>query len=95
MSELLRYIAQNLVDKPDEVQVSVRHEEKDALVYELRTAPEDVGKVIGKQGRTAKAIRAILSASRVEDDQRARLEIVQYMPAHRQAEKETDQAEAE
>ena len=49
----------------------------------------------GEGHGTAKAIRAILSASRVEDDQRARLEIVQYMPPHRQAEKETDQAEAE
>lgn len=75
MSELVRYIAQNLVDQPDQVTVQSR-EEDDSLTYELRVAQEDLGKVIGKQGRTAKAIRAVMAASQT-DDHRARLEIVE------------------
>ena len=75
MSELIRYIAQNLVDQPDQVRVDMRQED-DSLTYELRVAQEDLGKVIGKQGRTAKAIRAVLAAS-LTDDRRARLEIVE------------------
>ena len=84
MSELLRFIAQKLVDRPDQVRVTVR-EEDEGLAYELRVAPEDIGKIIGKQGRTAKAIRAIMAAART-DDSRARLEI---------AEKVTEKATAE
>ncbi|MDO5675718.1 MAG: KH domain-containing protein [bacterium] len=75
MSELVRYIAQNLVDQPDQVSVQSR-EEGESLTYELRVAQEDLGKVIGKQGRTAKAIRAVMAASQT-DDRRARLEIVE------------------
>ena len=75
MSELIRYIAQNLVDQPEQVSVQSR-EEDDSLTYELRVAQEDLGKVIGKQGRTAKAIRAVMAASQT-DDRRARLEIVE------------------
>ena len=51
-------------------------EEDESLTYELRVAQEDLGKVIGKQGRTAKAIRAVMAASQT-DDRRARLEIVE------------------
>ncbi len=75
MSELIRYIAQNLVDQPEQVSVQSR-EEDESLTYELRVAQEDLGKVIGKQGRTAKAIRAVMAASQT-DDRRARLEIVE------------------
>lgn len=75
MSELLRYIAQNLVSRPDQVRVDVRREDED-LCYALHVAQEDLGKIIGKQGRTAKAIRAVLAASQTED-RRARLEIVE------------------
>ena len=75
MEELVRYIAQNLVDQPDQVRVDMRQED-DSLTYELRVAQEDLGKVIGKQGRTAKAIRAVMAASQT-DDRRARLEIVE------------------
>lgn len=75
MSELIRYIAQNLVDQPDQVSVQSR-EEDESLTYELRVAQEDLGKVIGKQGRTAKAIRAVMAASQT-DDRHARLEIVE------------------
>ncbi len=75
MSELIRYIAQNLVDHPDQVRVDIRDEDE-SFTYELRVAQEDLGKVIGKQGRTAKAIRSIMAASQT-DDRRARLEIVE------------------
>ena len=61
MKELLTYIAQNLVDHPD--QVSVNEVDCDGeLVLELRVAPEDMGKVIGRQGRIAKEIRAVVRA---------------------------------
>ena len=69
MSELVRYIAQNLVDQPDQVCV------------DMREAEEDIGKVIGKQGRTAKAIRAIMAAAQT-DDRRARLEIAEKAAAN-------------
>ena len=75
MSELLRYIALNLVEQPDQVRVETR-EDADGLAYELHVAQEDIGKLIGKQGRTAKAIRAVLAAART-DDARARLEIAE------------------
>ncbi len=75
MSELLQYIVRNLVAQPDQVRVDVRQEDE-GLCYALHVAQEDLGKVIGKQGRTAKAIRAVLAAS-LTDDRRARLEIVE------------------
>lgn len=59
MKELLLYIAQNLVDSPDDVTVTER-EEADKTVYELRVAPDDMGKVIGRHGRIAKEIRALM-----------------------------------
>ena len=75
MSELLCFIARKLVDQPDQVRVTVRDEDE-GLAYELHVAPEDIGKIIGKQGRTAKAIRAVMAAARTED-RRARLEIAE------------------
>jgi predicted RNA-binding protein YlqC (UPF0109 family) len=62
MKELINYIAQALVDKPDEVEVS-EIEGNQTSVLELKVAKEDLGKVIGKQGRTARAMRTILSAA--------------------------------
>ena len=59
MKELLLYIAQNLVDKPDEVTVTER-EEADKTVYELRVAADDMGKVIGRHGKIAKEIRTLM-----------------------------------
>ena len=59
MKELLLYMAKNLVDNPDAVSVNEMTEE-DGLVLELRVAPEDMGKVIGRQGRIAKEIRTII-----------------------------------
>jgi len=62
MKELIKYIAQSLVDYPDKVDVTEIIGEQTSVI-ELRVAKEDLGKVIGKQGRTAKAIRMILSAA--------------------------------
>ena len=59
MKELLTYIAQNLVDSPDDVSVTER-EETDKTVFELRVAPDDMGKVIGRHGKIAKEIRVLM-----------------------------------
>jgi predicted RNA-binding protein YlqC (UPF0109 family) len=73
--ELVEYIVKSLVDVPDEVSISVVEGEK-STILELKVASEDVGKVIGKQGRIAKAIRTILSASATKSGKRAVLEIL-------------------
>jgi len=65
MDELVLFIARSLVDEPDAVKVEMR-EEDDAFVIELSVAPADAGKVIGKQGRIAKAIRTIVKAASVD-----------------------------
>ncbi len=75
MKELVNFIAAALVDDPDAVQVN-EVERDDATVFELRVAKEDLGKVIGKQGRTARAIRSLLSASASKENRKARLEIL-------------------
>lgn len=75
MEDLVLYLAKSLVDKPDEVQVT-RTERDGAVVFELRVAEEDVGKVIGRQGRIARALRTIVRASGAHQNERATLEIV-------------------
>jgi uncharacterized protein len=75
MQELVEYLAKGLVDKPDEVRVE-RVEKDGALVLELRVAPEDVGKVIGRHGRIARALRTIVRAAGARSNERALLEIV-------------------
>ena len=75
MKELVEVIAKALVDNPDEVVVTEKVSGKNVTV-ELHVAPGDMGKVIGKQGRIAKAIRTILSASATKDGKRAVLEIL-------------------
>ena len=72
--ELVEFVVKSLVDVPEEVSVNVIEGEK-STILELKVAQEDVGKVIGKQGRIAKAIRTILSASATRDGRRATLEI--------------------
>ena len=76
MKELVKFIASSLVDNPESVQVEEVVQD-DTVVYELRVAKEDLGKVIGKQGRTARAIRALLSATAGKTNRKARLEIVE------------------
>jgi len=76
MKELIKYIAQALVDNPDKVEVTEVVGEQTSVI-ELRVSKEDLGKVIGKQGRTAKAIRTILSAASTKIHKRAVLEIIE------------------
>jgi predicted RNA-binding protein YlqC (UPF0109 family) len=76
MKELVEYIAKALVDHPEDVNVTVVEGEK-TKVLELRVHANDMGQVIGKQGRTAKAIRTLLSAAATKLDIRAVLEIVE------------------
>jgi uncharacterized protein len=76
MKELVKYIAQALADYPDQVEVKEIEGEKTS-VLELRVAPSDLGKVIGKQGRTARAMRTILSAASAKLKKRAVLEIIE------------------
>jgi predicted RNA-binding protein YlqC (UPF0109 family) len=76
MKELIAYIAKALVDKPEEVIVTEIEGEQTSVI-ELKVAKEDLGKVIGKQGRTARAMRTILSASSTKLKKRAVLEIIE------------------
>ncbi len=76
MKDLIEYIAKALVDSPDDVKVS-EVEGKQTSILELRVAKEDLGKVIGKQGRTAKAMRTLLSAASAKINKRTVLEIVE------------------
>ena len=76
MAELLAYLARELVDEPDAVRVD-RVERDDAIVLQLYVAPDDVGKVIGRAGRIARALRAVVRASAVREDRRVLLEIVE------------------
>ena len=76
MKELLSFIVAKLVDEPDAVEV-VERDEGDTIIIELRVAKDDLGKVIGKQGRTAKAMRSLLSAAAGKLEKRSRLEILE------------------
>lgn len=76
MKELVSFIVGRLVDQPEAVVLEER-EDGDTVVVELRVAKEDLGKVIGKQGRTAKAMRTVLAAAAARQEKRSRLEIVE------------------
>jgi len=75
MAELLEYLARQLVDEPDEVRVE-RVDEDDTVVLRLHVAAEDLGKVIGRQGRIARALRTIVRAGSAREQRRVQLEIV-------------------
>lgn len=75
MRELVEFIAKSLVDTPEEVNVSQVEGEK-SVVLELKVAAEDVGKIIGKQGRIAKAIRTVVKAAAAKEGKRVIVEIV-------------------
>jgi predicted RNA-binding protein YlqC (UPF0109 family) len=74
MNELLAYLARELVDEPDAVRVD-EEEREDALVLVLHVAPDDVGKVIGRQGRIARALRTLVRASAAREGRRVLVEI--------------------
>ena len=76
MKDLVQHIAEALVDKPEEVSVNALQGSQ-ATVLELKVAKEDLGKIIGKQGRTAKSIRTILGAASAKENKRTVLEIVE------------------
>ncbi len=76
MKDLIRFIAQELVDFPDQVSVE-EIEGSQTSVIELNVAKEDLGKVIGKQGRTARAMRTLLSAASAKAKKRMVLEIIE------------------
>jgi predicted RNA-binding protein YlqC (UPF0109 family) len=76
MKELITYIAKALVDKPEDVVVTEIEGEQTSVI-ELKVAKEDLGKVIGKQGRTARAMRTILSAASTKINKRSVLEILE------------------
>ena len=75
MKELIEYMAKALVDDPDQVQVE-EIEGTSATLYELRVGPDDMGRVIGKQGRVANAMRTLLRAAAARQGRRVTLEIV-------------------
>ena len=75
MNELIEYIAKALVDRPDQVSLRVS-ELEGGKIYELKVAPEDVGKVIGRDGRTVNALRTLVAAVAQRSGGKARLEIL-------------------
>jgi uncharacterized protein len=74
--EIVEYLARGLVDEPDAVSVE-EVEREGTVVLQLRVAPDDVGKVIGRQGRIARALRTVVRASAARREQRVLLEIVE------------------
>lgn len=75
MKELLEFLARELVDEPDAVEVTETQDER-GLLLQLRVAPEDMGKVIGRGGRTARAIRSVVRAAGTRSGVHASVEIV-------------------
>ena len=76
IAALVEYIARNLVDQPEEVKVTSKEGEEGSVVVELTVAKDDMGKVIGKQGRIAKAIRTVVRAASVKSETKYVVEIV-------------------
>lgn len=75
MGELVAFIAKSLVDYPEQVEVSETYGQQ-SIIVELRVAPEDMGKVIGKQGRIAKAIRTVVRAVAIKENKKVIVEII-------------------
>jgi len=76
VSDLIKLIVSSLVDSPDDIEITEVTGDS-TTVYELRVAKDDLGKIIGKQGKTAKAIRTLLGAAAAKDKRRAVLEIIE------------------
>ncbi len=77
MVKLVEVIARSLVENPDAVEVTEKQEGNDVTVIELRVAPEDMGKVIGKQGRIAKALRNVVKAAATKQNRKVVVEIIE------------------
>ncbi|MCH7772930.1 MAG: KH domain-containing protein [Bacteroidetes bacterium] len=76
MKEFIEFIAKHLVDSPDQVNVDEKESEDNKVTLSLKVQSDDVGKVIGKQGKTAQAMRTLLTAIAAKDGKRAMLEIL-------------------
>ena len=76
MRDLLEYLARAIVDEPDQVKVEELEEDDGTIVLELSVADDDYGKVIGRGGRTAQALRAVIKAAAVREKQRVLVDIV-------------------
>ena len=76
MKDLVQFIASRLVDRPEDITIDLQEDEENVTI-ELRVAQDDLGKVIGKQGRAARAMRAVLSAVETDGNKRIRLEIAE------------------
>jgi len=76
MVELVAFIAKSLVDKPDEVEVKETSDDAQSMVIEVKVAPEDMGKIIGKQGRIAKALRTVVKAAATKAGKKVVVEIM-------------------
>ena len=81
MKEFIEYIAKHLVDNPDKVEVEEKTPEENKVVLSLKVQSDDVGKVIGKQGKTAQAMRTLLTAIAAKEGKRAILEILDNIEA--------------
>jgi uncharacterized protein len=77
MKDLLEYLARALVDEPDRVQVEEFEEDDGTLVLELSVGDDDYGQIIGRGGRTAQALRAVIKAAAVKDNRRVLVDIVE------------------
>ncbi len=77
MKELIEFIAKSLVENPDAVTVTEEREEDGTILIKLAAAQEDMGRIIGKQGRTAKAMRTLLNAKATRENLHASLQIVE------------------
>ena len=77
MEQMLAQIARALVDRPDKVKVSVLENER-AVTLELQVSPDDMGKVIGRQGRIVKAIRTVVNAAAIKESKRVLVEVVPW-----------------
>ena len=76
MKDLVEVIVKALVDDPDAVVITEKVDEKETIVVEVRVAEDDMGKVIGKQGRIAKAIRSVVKAAAIKEDKKVSVDIV-------------------
>lgn len=76
MKELVQYLAESIVSQPDAVEVRETQDDDASIVVELKVAREDLGRVIGKQGRTAKSLRTILNAAGARTNRKVLLEII-------------------
>ncbi len=75
MQDLLKAIASGLVEKPEEISITSEEAENGAIIFHLHVAEDDMGRVIGKQGRIAKAIRVVMRAAATRNDQKIMVEI--------------------